>query len=66
DCFIVQIKPDSPLKSNSLMSKKEDLQHDYQLGLDAGQKFVEMYSKIKPNEGIKRGPHSEPLLYDFD
>lgn len=43
DCFIIQIKPDEPLRSTSLMSEKEDLLHDYQLGLDAGFKFVDTY-----------------------
>ncbi|MGY3569171.1 patatin-like phospholipase family protein [Vibrio sp. SCSIO 43135] len=47
DCFIVQIKPDSPLKSTSLMSNKEDLLHDYDLGVQAGLRFIETYSTIK-------------------
>lgn len=45
DCFIIQIRPEQPLKSNSLMSEKEDLLHDYQLGLDAGYRFVELFSQ---------------------
>lgn len=44
DCFIVQIKPDKPLRSTSLMSEREDLLHDYQVGLDAGYRFVDMYA----------------------
>ncbi|NIY82094.1 patatin-like phospholipase family protein [Vibrio hepatarius] len=44
DCFIVQIKPDKPLLSSSLMSSKEDLLHDYQVGLDAGYRFIDMYA----------------------
>lgn len=44
DCFIIQIKPDQALKSSSLMSEREDLLHDYQLGLDAGFRFVETFS----------------------
>jgi predicted patatin/cPLA2 family phospholipase len=44
DCFIVQIKPDKPLQSSSLMSSKEDLLHDYQVGLDAGYRFIDMYA----------------------
>ncbi|MGF1694870.1 DUF6363 domain-containing protein [Vibrio lamellibrachiae] len=66
DCFIVQIKPDSPLKSNSLMSSKEDLLHDYQLGLDAGYQFVDMYTKVELNAENKRGSLNEPLHYNFD
>lgn len=49
DCFIVQIKPDQPLRSSSLMSSREDLLHDYQLGLDAGFQFVESFSKCIKN-----------------
>lgn len=49
DCFIVQIKPDKPLRSTSLMSEKEDLLHDYQVGLDAGYRFVDMYASNVPN-----------------
>ncbi|WP_281629055.1 patatin-like phospholipase family protein [Vibrio sp. St2] len=46
DCFIVQIKPEQPLRSNSLMSDRDDLLHDYQMGLDSGFRFVEMYSSL--------------------
>ncbi|MEH0689664.1 patatin-like phospholipase family protein [Vibrio cholerae] len=45
DCFIVQIKPDKPLQSNSLMSEKSALEHDYQLGLEAGYRFVETFAR---------------------
>lgn len=41
DCFIVQIKPEQALRSSALMSTKEDLIHDYQLGLDAGYRFIQ-------------------------
>lgn len=44
DCFILQIKPDQPLRASSLMSEREDLLHDYQVGLDAGFRFVEAFS----------------------
>ncbi|MEL0610142.1 patatin-like phospholipase family protein [Vibrio echinoideorum] len=43
DAFVVQIAPSQPLKSNSLMSDKEDLLYDYELGLEAGYRFVETY-----------------------
>ncbi|MCG9682747.1 DUF6363 domain-containing protein [Vibrio sp. Isolate23] len=46
DCFIVQIKPDKPLLSNSLMSSRDALLHDYQVGLDSGFRFVEMFSSV--------------------
>ncbi|MEC7942023.1 MAG: DUF6363 domain-containing protein [Pseudomonadota bacterium] len=44
DAFVVQIAPSKPLKSSSLMSDKEDLLHDYELGLEAGYRFVETYT----------------------
>ncbi|KAB0290125.1 patatin family protein [Vibrio fortis] len=47
DTFVIQIAPSEPLKSSSLMSDKEDLLHDYQLGMEAGFKFVELYCSIQ-------------------
>ena len=47
DAFVVQIAPSKPLKSSSLMSDKEDLLHDYDLGLEAGYRFVETYTSTK-------------------
>ncbi|WP_299687801.1 DUF6363 domain-containing protein [uncultured Vibrio sp.] len=44
DAFVVQIAPSQPLKSSSLMSNKDDLQHDYELGLEAGYRFVDTYT----------------------
>ena len=38
--FIVQIAPSGPLKSTSLLSNKEDLLHDYELGVEAGNRFI--------------------------
>ncbi|MBY6197487.1 patatin family protein [Vibrio hangzhouensis] len=46
DCFIVQIAPDGPLKTASLLSDVDDILHDYQLGLDAGLQFVEGYNLV--------------------
>lgn len=46
DCFILQIAPELPLKSSPLMSKAEDLEFDYQQGLQAGQRFIEQYSAL--------------------
>ncbi|WP_172561552.1 patatin-like phospholipase family protein [Vibrio furnissii] len=43
DTFIVQIAPSSPLKSSSLLSSVEDLMHDYELGREAGMRFVSSY-----------------------
>ncbi|MCL9783602.1 DUF6363 domain-containing protein [Vibrio sp. S4M6] len=50
DCFIVQIKPEGPLRSSSLMSKEENLLHDYEMGLDAGKRFVEAFNSIFKGE----------------
>ena len=47
DAFVVQIAPSKPLKSSSLMSDKEDLLHDYDLGLEAGYRFVETYTSTE-------------------
>ena len=47
DTFVIQIAPSEPLRSSSLMSNKEDLLHDYQLGMEAGFKFVELYCSIQ-------------------
>ncbi|MCW8344920.1 DUF6363 domain-containing protein [Vibrio sp. ZSDZ65] len=46
DCFIMQIAPSRALKTSSLMSKKEDILHDYQLGLEAGFQFIEHYQSL--------------------
>ena len=47
DAFVVQIAPSQPLKSSSLMSNKEDLLHDYDMGLEAGNRFVETYTSTE-------------------
>ncbi|MDA9557092.1 DUF6363 domain-containing protein [Vibrio sp.] len=46
DCFIMQIRPDEPLRVSSLMSKKSDLQHDYEVGLRAGYRVVTEYRNL--------------------
>ncbi|WP_245883895.1 patatin-like phospholipase family protein [Vibrio albus] len=46
DSFIVTICPSQPLRSSSLMSKKEDLQFDYELGLEAGYHYIREYMHI--------------------
>lgn len=43
DVFIVQIAPSGPLKSTSLLSNKEDLLHDYELGVEAGNRFINLF-----------------------
>ncbi|MFC5077199.1 Patatin-like phospholipase [Vibrio thalassae] len=46
DCFVLQIAPEIALKTSSLMSEPDDILHDYQLGLDAGFRFVERYNLV--------------------
>ncbi|MDP5253683.1 DUF6363 domain-containing protein [Vibrio sp. HB161653] len=46
DCFIVQIAPDQPLKTRSLLSKKDDLYHDYELGLAAGERYLAQVDSV--------------------
>jgi predicted patatin/cPLA2 family phospholipase len=43
DCFVVQITPAEPLRSSSLLSRREDLLFDYQMGLDAGYQYIKSY-----------------------
>ncbi|WP_243694157.1 patatin-like phospholipase family protein [Vibrio viridaestus] len=56
DCFIVEIAPAQPLRSNSLMTKKEVLLEDYQIGLDAGYHFVELLREVDRRTG-------QPFIY---
>ncbi|MGV2986892.1 patatin family protein [Vibrio sp. E150_011] len=58
DCFIVQIAPSQPLKTSSLMSDKDDILHDYQLGLKAGFRFIEQY------QGVTKGKKASDLFSD--
>ncbi|OBT08506.1 patatin family protein [Vibrio sp. UCD-FRSSP16_10] len=43
DCFVMQIVPDEPLRSSSLMSSVDDLLFDYQQGLNSGYRFINEY-----------------------
>ncbi len=52
DCFIWQIAPDQPLKTSSLLSDVDDILHDYQVGLDAGFRFVESYNFAKQHKAL--------------
>jgi predicted patatin/cPLA2 family phospholipase len=52
DCFIWQIAPDQPLKTSSLLSDVDDILHDYQVGLDAGFRFVESYNFAKQHKTL--------------
>lgn len=47
DSFIVTICPSKPLRSTALMSKKEDLQFDYELGLEAGYHYIREYMQVQ-------------------
>lgn len=46
DCFVVQIAPEEPLRSSPLLSKPEDLEFDYQLGLQAGRNYIAQFSSL--------------------
>lgn len=47
DCFIVQIAPSTPLKSSSLLSRRDDLLEDYAVGLKAGYQFVHLFNQTQ-------------------
>ncbi len=52
----MQIKPEGPLRSSSLMSKEEHLLHDYEMGFVAGKRLVESF-----NKAYKGSTLSDPL-----
>lgn len=47
DCYVMQIIPEQPLRSSTLMSKTEDLLFDYQQGLNAGYRFIDEYQSTR-------------------
>jgi len=53
DAFIIQIVPEKPLKSSSLMSTKEDLLHDYELGLRAGNRFIDVFMQADSIRAVR-------------
>ncbi|CCN36684.1 putative Acyl transferase/acyl hydrolase/lysophospholipase [Vibrio nigripulchritudo SO65] len=50
DCFVVQIHPEAPLESTSLLSDREALLSDYELGLKAGSRFIETYLEAEASQ----------------
>ncbi|BCN23740.1 patatin-like phospholipase family protein [Vibrio alfacsensis] len=46
DTFILQLAPKEELKSSSLLSDPEALEHDYQLGLQAGFNLIQLYDQL--------------------
>lgn len=58
DAFIVQIVPSKPLKSSSLLSRRDDLLHDYELGLQAGYEFIETFIAAKEQAERRQKTHS--------
>ncbi|KGK17884.1 esterase [Vibrio navarrensis] len=56
DTFVIQITPDGPLRSSSLLSNKKDLLADYELGVQAGNRFIAQY------ESLRQGRVRETLL----
>jgi predicted patatin/cPLA2 family phospholipase len=53
DTFILQVAPKEELKASSLLSEPEDLEHDYQLGLQAGFNLISLYDELK-SDGLER------------
>lgn len=43
---LIQISPSDALLSNSLLSKPQDLEHDYQAGVNAGKIFLSQYADL--------------------
>ncbi|GEA49563.1 patatin family protein [Vibrio inusitatus NBRC 102082] len=54
DCYVMQIIPEEPLRSSSLMSSTEDLLFDYQQGLNSGYRFIDEYQSTRKLK-IKKG-----------
>lgn len=52
DCFILQIAPEEPLRSSPLLSKAEDLEFDYQMGIQAGRNFITQFSSLSSKPDI--------------
>lgn len=65
DAFIVQIVPSEPLRSSSLLSRHDDLLHDYRLGLQAGYRFIETFLLAQKQAEQRQGARSTGSYY-FD
>lgn len=46
DTFILQLAPQEELRSSSLLSDPEALEHDYQLGLQTGLNLIQLYDQL--------------------
>lgn len=46
DTFILQLAPQEELRSSSLLSEPEALEHDYQLGLQTGLNLIQLYDQL--------------------
>lgn len=62
DTFILQIVPSEPLKSNSLLSSREDLVHDYELGVQAGYRFIDTFISAQ-QQAKQDDPRPESPLF---
>ncbi|MGR5235748.1 patatin-like phospholipase family protein [Vibrio alfacsensis] len=49
DTFILQLAPQEELRSSSLLSDPDALEHDYQLGLQAGLNLIQLYEQLNTN-----------------
>ncbi|MDW6001319.1 patatin-like phospholipase family protein [Vibrio mangrovi] len=47
DVFVIQIAPEQPLRSNTLLSRKSDLLLDYEQGLEAGYNFIRSWEAAR-------------------
>ncbi|MBD1575460.1 MULTISPECIES: patatin-like phospholipase family protein [Vibrio] len=61
DCYVLQIAPEQPLRSSSLLSKLDDLEFDYQLGIEAGKKYVELLLSLESKPDLI---HSSAYIRD--
>ncbi len=51
DVFVIQIAPEQPLRSNTLLSRKSDLLWDYEQGLQAGYNFIRSWESARALSG---------------
>ncbi|HDY7775430.1 patatin family protein [Vibrio vulnificus] len=54
DTFIIQITPDAPLRSSSLLSGRDELLFDYDCGVQAGYRFIKQYQLVKQQRMLSR------------
>ncbi|MDF2154229.1 patatin-like phospholipase family protein [Vibrio sp. CAU 1672] len=50
DAYVLQVAPKEELQSSSLLSTPEQLEHDYEQGLQAGYNLVDLYDGLKSDD----------------